>query len=73
MIDFLISVTIPPMSAVKGMKSVLFLCLCLSVSALLAEPFDLWAWNSARGLTLKISRMISKLKCQNRQGKNKKQ
>ena len=37
-------------------------CVCLFVSALTADPFDLWSQNLVHGLTLIISWMSSKVK-----------
>ncbi len=45
--------SVPPASVVEGIKSVLCirLCVCLSVSALPAEPFDIRTLNLVEGLT----------------------
>ncbi len=52
------------MSAVKGMESVpsVCVCVCLTVSALMAEPFDVQTQSLVEALTLIISRMNSKVK-----------
>ena len=56
------------MSAVEGIKSVPSVCVCvcpsvcLSVSALLAEPFDIRTLNWVQEMTLIISWMSSKVK-----------
>ena len=54
----------PPASAVEGIKSIpcMRLCVYLSVSALLAELFDIQTQNLVDGLTLTISRMSPKVK-----------
>ncbi len=56
----------PPASAVEGIKSVPSVCVCvsvcLSVSALTAEPFDIQTRNLVEALTLQISRMSLKVK-----------
>ena len=36
---------IPPASAVKVIKSVPSVCVCLLVNTLMAEPFGVWTWN----------------------------
>ncbi len=54
----------PPASAVEVIKTVpsVCVCVCLSVSALTAEPCVVWSQNLAQGLTLIISWMSSKMK-----------
>ncbi len=50
----------PPASAVKGIKSVP--SVCVSVSALMAEPFDIQTRNLVEALTLIISQMSLNVK-----------
>ncbi len=52
----------PPASAVKSVESVLSVCVCVSVSALTAEPFDIQTRNLVEALTLIISRKSLKVK-----------
>ena len=53
---------IPSRVAVEGIKSVPSVCVCVSVNALTAEPFDIQTRNLVEALTLIISRMSSKVK-----------
>ncbi len=46
------------------------MCVCVSISALMAEPFDEWTQNLVEGLALSISQIASMVKVigQSRQG-----
>ncbi len=47
--------SLPPVSAVKVIKTEPSVCVCPSVSTLMAEPFDTRSWNLVQKLTLILS------------------